>query len=229
VTDWAIRIPLRSKWDTLGDLVGNIRHLADEHDRAVALEVVAVAAMCGMRRAEHICMAYEAMTTSERHWALNRLRKRAGLPSTAEVEAHRRWQADDKAARLRMEESSPYQVCAEPTCMAFPIDSTTGLHAPVDCRRWWCEQHRHLATAGDLEPRPSILRLAPSGAFTEVDEAEANREAADNRRRQVEREQRTREREAADPTHEIPSKRRPTRWCRPDDHLAAIHPLDLLA
>ena len=41
MTDWAIRLPLRSKWDTLADLVGNVRHLPDADDRAVALEPAA--------------------------------------------------------------------------------------------------------------------------------------------------------------------------------------------
>ena len=83
MTEWAIKLPMRSKYDTLGDLVGNARHL-DEDDAAVVLELVAVGAEVGFDRVEQIAGALEVMTPSERLWSLNRLRKRAGL------ESHRR-------------------------------------------------------------------------------------------------------------------------------------------
>src|SRR5215207_9313767 len=62
-------------------------------------------------------------------------------------------------------------------CGEIPINEL-GAPIPVDVKRWWCPTHLHLASEGDMAPRPSRLRIMPGGAIVEVDEAPEAREAA---------------------------------------------------
>ena len=156
------------------------------------------------------------MSPAERHWALNRLRKRAGLESTSEVEAHQRWKATDQAARLRMAELGPsVQICHAEGCQNVPIDAVTGIVTTTDAMRWFCPQHVDQTAPGDMEPPRMKLRLSPIGLFEPIDEVEEGREAsriaAEAARREVEQAQALREREADAPTRE--------RYLPPGDNL----------
>jgi hypothetical protein len=127
------------------------------------------------------------MSGAERRALLDRFRKRAGLDTTTDIDARRRFEAANRNARLIAAQESPWQICAEPTCNEIPINEL-GAPIPVDARRWWCPAHRHLADEGDMLPRPIGLRIAPSGAIVPVDPDEEARGlvAAESRRHQHE-------------------------------------------
>ncbi len=205
MTDWQVRLPMRSRFDSLADLAANARHL-EADDCAVVHELVLVAAQIRvMEIAEHVAMVLEDMSPAERRWALDRLRKRAGLPTTGEVEAHTRWKAADEEARIRMAEQAPrMQVCHAEGCAAVPVDPTTGVVTETNARKWWCEQHRHLAAEGDMEPARLEVRISPSGVFEPIDAIEEEREAVrlanETARRQLEHDQALRERATEQPT-----------------------------
>jgi hypothetical protein len=71
-------------------------------------------------------------------------------------------------------------------------------------RRWWCDQHRHLAADGDLAPWRPRIRYSRTGSIEFPDEIEAEGErqrlAAESRQRQ--REQREAERAVEAAAHE---------------------------
>ena len=103
-----------------------------------------------------------------RRRVLDLLRDHVGLPSTGDVEARERIEAANRNAQLVAAETSPWQVCPADGCGEIPINAL-GSPIPVDCRRWWCPTHQHLAAAGDLEPRPSRLVIkwaVPSSKLT---------------------------------------------------------------
>jgi hypothetical protein len=90
MTDWRIQIPTRRPTDTLADMASNAAALPPD-DRAVTRELVAVAAMAGIHNAERLAMALEAMSPTERRSTFDKLRKRAGLETTAESESRQRF------------------------------------------------------------------------------------------------------------------------------------------
>lgn len=183
-----IRIPFRSRDDSLADVANAARALPAGEDRAVVRGLVLEAAESGMSTAGHVLDALEGMAPDARRRLLDRARERADVPTTAEVaEARaRKVRAPMICDDARDEVGRALQVCAQSDCRTFPIDPVTGAHAPHAAKRWWCSAHEHLAAPGDLEPWTARIALAPNGLVfldeqerdAEIAEREAERRAA---------------------------------------------------
>ena len=83
-------------------------------------------------------------------------------------------------------------MCA--ACGRQPINEV-GVPVEVDCKRYWCSEHEHLAAPGDLAPRETEWRYSESGAIIEHNPAEVAREEAQAESRRRRHEQRLAERE----------------------------------
>ena len=86
---------------------------------------------------------------------LNEVRDRAyrdvGLPTPGEKREHERFLAHNAEVQRRRRWNIPN--CASPGCVAIRRDPN-GMPAEVHVRRWWCDEHQHLAEAGDSAPPP---------------------------------------------------------------------------
>jgi hypothetical protein len=133
----------------------------------------------------------KAASPDERRGMLDAARVKAGLPTTAEVEGRQRYEAACATARAQGAAQSPWQLCHADACNAAPVNHL-GAPVPVDVIRWFCAAHIDQAAPGDMAPRGSGLRIAPSGAIVPVDDpAEHAKQAAaaESRRRALEHEQ----------------------------------------
>jgi hypothetical protein len=132
---------------------------------------------------------------------LDAARARAELPSTAKVEASEAFEAANASpapSRMRDSQNRVQALCTDPSCLNLKPGELPGSIAWVNVRRWWCDQHRHLAAEGDLEPWRPRARYSRTGSIEFPDEVEAEAERArveaETRRRQ--RRQREAERAA---------------------------------
>ena len=82
MSDWAIRLPIRSKRDSVSDLGFNAAVL-EPHDRAITRELCAVASLAGVSRATELLEVVESMSANERRFTINKLRERVGLKSAS--------------------------------------------------------------------------------------------------------------------------------------------------
>jgi predicted phage gp36 major capsid-like protein len=161
---WRLHVPHRAREDSLVDVAAAAVALEGE-GRAVARVLAIQAHMDGLKTAGDLLDAIAAETPEQRRARLDRAREAAGLPASGRVDEARRLALVQAAGRRAAAAESPWQVCAEPSCTAVPVNPVGGAPVPVDVRRWWCEVHRHLAAEGGMQPRPSRVRLAPSGAL----------------------------------------------------------------
>lgn len=197
---WEIRLPYRDPVSPVSEIGECARHLPDEAERATVRQLALDLQLDhGCHSVDDAVSIVETADPAARRVLLDCARRRAGLPTTSEVEAHERVEAASHAGRVSGGASSPWQFCGEPSCNQMPV-SASGAPVPVDVRRWWCETHRHLAAAGDMSPPGSGIRLSPSGALVPVDEAEEARAsvAAESRRRLHEERVASRQVEAAE-------------------------------
>ena len=84
---------------------------------------------------------------------------------------------------------SAWQLCGDPSCDAMPLNEV-GAPVAANVRRWWCEQHRDQAAAGDMEPPGSGVRISESGSLIPIDDHEGDRDAARAESRRAELESR---------------------------------------
>jgi hypothetical protein len=175
-----IRVPFRSRDDSLADVADYARALPAGEDRDVVRGLVLEAAESGMTTAGDMLDALEGMTPEARRRLLDRAREHADVPTTAEVKAKaaRKVSAPMINEDARDEIGRALQVCSASGCKTFPIDPTTGAHVPHVARRWWCDVHSHLAAPGDLEPWTMRIGYGPSGAIVFLDELERDAEIA---------------------------------------------------
>jgi hypothetical protein len=93
------------------------------------------------------------------------------------------------------------QLCAEPSCNAFPTKASGSWAFTID-RLWWCPEHRHLAGPEDhLPPVPTWIPRPGSvgGLMLNPESAEGRRVRAEaERQRQERQEGEEREREEAE-------------------------------
>jgi hypothetical protein len=61
MTDWAIRLPIRSMWDSVGD-VGFNAAILDPQDRAITRELCTVATLAGVSTAAELAEVVEGMS-----------------------------------------------------------------------------------------------------------------------------------------------------------------------
>ena len=86
MSEWQIRIPLRTKTDTLAD-VGSNASVLSEDDRRITREAVLVAAQAGVQSAQELTELIEDMTPTERRFTLDKLRQRVGLKTASAQDA----------------------------------------------------------------------------------------------------------------------------------------------
>jgi hypothetical protein len=194
--NWEIKLPFRDCDDRLdlNDLAAMTREKLAGEDaqvaRALALMVVT----------ESQCETYgelvdviENADQPTRRRLLDAAREQAGLPPTAKVDAREAYEAANASpapSQMRDAKGRVQALCGDPTCRNFKPGEFPGSIAWVDVKRWWCDQHRHLAADGDLEPWRPRIRYSRIGSieFPDEQEAEAERQrvAAESRRRQRE-------------------------------------------
>jgi hypothetical protein len=180
---WQLQIPFRCRDDSLSD-VAEAAHVLPTDEAAIVRQLVLNEIVGGQATtAGELIDRLEQASPAERRELLDAARVKAGLESTEQVEGRRKVEAASAAGRATAAAESPWQICHAERCDAAPINHL-GSQIPVDAKRWFCPAHRDQAAPGDMDPRPSRLRYAPSGAIIEVDPVEEAKEAAreDSRR-----------------------------------------------
>jgi hypothetical protein len=187
MSDWTIRIPHRDSASPVTEIADSARVLP-EAERDVARQLALLLAVGhDCRTVGDALHVVETADPAARRALLDQARQRADLPTTAEVEAHERFEHANRAASARASTNSSWQLCHAADCNAVPMNEL-GVPCETLVRRWFCPTHEHLAADGDMEPRGSGIRIAESGALVPVDEGEEAREAAtaESRRLQME-------------------------------------------
>jgi hypothetical protein len=222
VTNWSIQIPYTSRSNSLSEVAEAARALPTDEARIVRALVLDEITGGQATTAGELLDKLEQASPGERRELLDAARLKVGLPDTETVEGRRRFEAASAAATAQAGAESGWQFCHAEGCDAIPMNHL-GAPTPTDAARWSCPAHRDQAAPGDMDPRPSRLRYAPSGAIVEVDPVEDAKQAAaeESRRRQLEHQaaDRVAEAEAARVNREArcprrapsPSMRPPTR------------------
>ena len=197
MSEWEIKMPWRlldeplnakSIWE-LPDA------LTDREEKAVCRELLIGMHMVGARRVREVTLALEELSATERRLLLDGLRRRAGLKTATQIDHERRFEAANEAGAARARSTSPWALCAEPSCNRIPFNEV-GVPVASTVNRWWCPEHAHLAQPGDLDERQLPIRLSPAGVLVEYDPAADEADRARERSRQVELEARLAEAEA---------------------------------
>jgi hypothetical protein len=167
--DWQIELPhYGDRDDLILEVISAAREEFGEDDqRTRVAEVIVNDAFFnrGVTSVGQLIDGFNALDQAGARARLDWARGELGLPSTAEVEK-RRADAKFEAEARRLEPPppprwNPLQRC--PECGTFPGEG--GSWKPVNCERWWCDAHKHLAAEGDLEEHvPAIIGLTSSGA-----------------------------------------------------------------
>jgi len=176
---WSIDLPIRDRDEPLDvDAISDLpQALTPGPRREMARDALLHARFSGLTTVGEAHDEIAKLDAAGRRRALDALRWRAGLDSIEDIEVRERLEVANTGARLTASSESPWQVCPADGCGEIPINEL-GAPIPVDVKRWWCPTHLHLASEGDMAPRPSRLRIMPGGAIVEVDEAPEAREAA---------------------------------------------------
>ena len=97
---WTLAVPHRSRADGLADIAAAEGALADREDRLVLRELIIEAAGNGVKTAGDLIDRLERTDPAARRALLDEMRTRAGLETTADIEAHRRYEAANHPAVL---------------------------------------------------------------------------------------------------------------------------------
>jgi hypothetical protein len=163
----------------------------DGETRALSREVLTAARLNGVKSFNPIIEELRAMSPPEHKAIVDRLRRKLGLKTSEDL---RMESMMHRGADL----TSIYPTC--PACGVSPVDPHTGSLKAIDppVRRWWCDQHRDMASPGDFDEIGSGIKIAESGALVEYNPLETQRELAEqeSRRRRHEAELKAREHEA---------------------------------
>jgi hypothetical protein len=199
MSDWQIKVPGHPKDRLNPSSIFELSNaLEDPEEKAVTRDMLLNAYMGGLRSVGEVLGGLKSLNVDQRRWVLDRLRTKAGLPSTKVVEARREYKAANQAGAVRSSGYSAWQAC--PACGCVPVDENTGVLKPVSVKRWWCEAHRREAAPGDMEPFSSGIRLSDCGVPIPYDEGEQARAEAEAevRRQKLEADMAIRKREAED-------------------------------
>jgi hypothetical protein len=178
MSNWQIRLPIGDPDQLLVDAIRELPRVLDGDEQEMTFDLLATAKMAGFQTVGDLHASIDGFDGATRLLLLNALRRRAGLPSTKAVDDRKRLEAVNHAARVRAGQDSAWQICHADGCSEIPISPVTGIPTTTEAKRWFCAQHRALAEPGDLDPRPSGLRIAPGGALVEIDPTEEARDAA---------------------------------------------------
>jgi hypothetical protein len=155
---WQISIPHQHRDESLIDTASHCRKLGQD-DARVMRQIVLTALMDGVAKtAGELLDHLEGLAPGERRALLDQARVAAGLPDTEEVDFRR-------SIRHHIEKvhtDPSLQSCHGPDGSAVPT-TPTGSWRAVNVRRWYCDEHRHLAAPNDMADLGSGIRLSPSG------------------------------------------------------------------
>jgi hypothetical protein len=210
MSGWELRIPFRDRSQTPIEALtsGADEALEDPEERRLAARLLLDAATDPeIETIGDLLDQVEHLDADTRRQLLDRTREALGLESATAIESQDHFDALQaqlvrRGAVERDADGRALFICAHPECGAFPV-AKNGTHAKLAVRKWWCEEHRHLAAEGDMEPFEFGLRYSRSGALLTDDEvarraAEAQKVEVENesRRRRCEAEQAERAEEA---------------------------------
>jgi hypothetical protein len=184
MTDWQIRLPYRYRDESYVDVASNARALEGDESQVVR-QLVISARLDGVAETAGELLDYiDGLEPPERRELLDRARVDCGLPTTAEVDAHRQRPLIVRTTGA----GGGFPNCADPDCNAVPMRA--GIFFDPGVARWWCDAHVDQAGAGDMEPVGSGIVLSPSGVpipySPAADAADREREASDRARREKE-------------------------------------------
>ena len=195
----------------------------DAEDRRVTAQLLLTArdATVGDLRAR-----LEAASSEERRELLDRTREAVGLPTSKVVEERQASEFHNRPrpTQLRDGAGRVQAICGEPTCPRFlPGEMGPGSFKWVDCRRWWCEQHR-AGHESDLEPYtgPRLAWSMSGVSIVDLDEAEAEAE-----RQRAEAESRRRQREVREAQRRHDAEKLGAYERAADERMRAEHPRGL--
>jgi hypothetical protein len=200
---WEIRIPFRSRDDSLADVAGAARHLGDKEEAAVVRQLVLDAALASHRTAGDLIDNLDRLSPAERRRVLDKAREGSGLESTEMVDGRRAVAAASATLPshepLRDHHGRTQAICAAKGCRNFEPDPISGAIALLPVRRWWCSAHRDQASPADSEPYRPRLGYSASGLVVDLDarDAEIAREAEREKGRRARREAREADQRAA--------------------------------
>ena len=194
---WTIRIPHRSRDESLIDVASHARTLGPD-EGPVTRQLVIQARLDGVATtAGELLDHLEQLEPSERRALLDQARAAAGREPTGVVDARERIHSIHSINRVQLAQG--LQQCHADGCMTIPTDEN-GAWRVVNVRRWHCDQHLDQADDGDMRDLGFGVRYSESGALIPddpaADAAEAERHATDRARRRAQAE--TRAVEAAD-------------------------------
>jgi hypothetical protein len=191
---WSIKVPHRTREDTLIDVAASATSLADD-DRRVTQHIVLEAQVAGDRSAGDLLDRLGAMSREARRQVLDDAREASGLPRSEDL--------DRRQAFVRMQQALPpgrdrmgraFQTCHAEGCTSHPVGAG-GQWVPHPAARWFCEAHRDQAEPGDLDPYEAdgwidfrTMQAIPGRAERKRLAAEQQRLREEDRRRNEARE-----------------------------------------
>ncbi len=206
---WAIQIPYRDREGLIVDVIDCAREILNGEELQVTEALAFGALERGTVRVGALLDELEQASPAERRALADQAREAAGLLSFSQIEENQevaratRWPPPPPSSGPpRDGDGRALQQCPHCAEISRSVDGAT--IGPVREKRWHCEQHRHLAEPGDLEPWGEPMRFDPmTGGLRMSEAAEAHyarvyeravAEAAEQRR--IKQEQRKREAEA---------------------------------
>ena len=106
-------------------------------------------------------------------------RVKVGLPTIADEQFRVRQEAINRGLKPQWGLAQ----CAYPTCGRWAT-TEFGALKPVDCKRWWCEEHAGNAEPGDFDPPEPRFVLNENFALVPVGEELERLQAEDRERRE---------------------------------------------
>jgi hypothetical protein len=187
MSDWEIRLPIRSRDEPLADVAHSARGIEDAQDRAVARTIAIDAAVHGgMRTAGELIDHLEAAGPAGRRPILDDAREAAGLERSEDIDSRERFEAIQRQVRRRAA-NRPIPTCA--VCGVHPTGAGGMPGEAPTVRKWHCPHHEHLAEPGDMDPPPLPIDLNlrvvdPDEIAAAEREDERLREQFEHRRRE---------------------------------------------
>jgi hypothetical protein len=205
MSDPPFRLPFRSREQPLGPEALDLADALDDPEgrRVVQHILFEAGTERDLRTVGDLLDRFEGMEPAERRAVVDEARTACGLTTFTELERRRefakatRWPPPPvPTGPRRAEDGSVIQQCAAEACERLSGDA--GFPAPSRARRFWCAEHAHLASPGDLEDFVEHLRVDPATGLPRMSEAaEAHyRELDEKERAKSRREREAREAEA---------------------------------
>lgn len=123
--NWQLYVPHRSPDEPLADVALNAHRVLRGDDAVVARELATDAMFeYGEKTAGDLINRIKRASPGQRRTLLDRIRSRVGLPSTGDVEAHRRFEAANRPAQLHSRQRRKATLVPMPGGGFMEIDET---------------------------------------------------------------------------------------------------------